>query len=252
MNITLFSKNTIAADSPDHVMPWGTKRDNSRNHRFNTKLYRLFEDKREPLHVLDLGCSGGGFVRDCVNDGCLAVGLEGSDYSFKLKRAEWATIPQLLFTCDVTKPFQLTMDGASLSFDVVTAWEVLEHIRNEDLPMLCDNVKRHLRTNGFWITSVAPTDDVVNGMNLHQTVKPMSWWISRMQELGLQHNPAYVRYFNTQFVRGPKFGAPDSFHLILSTQPLPAPPPLTTNMRMLDAWNGSGPQRLLKRLVLGD
>jgi SAM-dependent methyltransferase len=252
MNIVLHTSHPITITSPDHVVPWGTKRDNSRNHRFNKKLYRLFENIHEPLRILDLGCSGGGFVRDCVNDGCLAVGLEGSDYSKKLKRAEWATIPHLLFTCDITQPFQLNDETTPVTFDVITCWEVLEHIRDEDLPQLCSNVKQHLKSHGIWVVSVSPNDDVIHGVNLHQTVRPMAWWVTRMQELGLQHNPAYVDYFNSQYVRGPKFGAPGSFHLVLSKQPLPEPPALTFGMRLLDAWNGSKLQRLLMRLVLGD
>jgi hypothetical protein len=71
----------VALDSPDHLCPWGTARDSSTNSRFNEKVYRLFEPLGRFPRVLDLGCSGGGFVRACLNDGCLAVGIEGSDFS---------------------------------------------------------------------------------------------------------------------------------------------------------------------------
>ncbi len=55
-NIHIETDYPVALDSPDHVFPWGTARDNSVNLRFNQKVYRLF--KREFLKVLDLGCSG--------------------------------------------------------------------------------------------------------------------------------------------------------------------------------------------------
>src|SRR5437763_1568188 len=92
----------IASDSPDHLVPRGTKNDNSRNRLFNRKAELLLTKKQ--LRVLDFGCTGGGFVKDCIDDGHIAVGLEGSDYSKRAHRAEWATIPQSLFTCDITAP----------------------------------------------------------------------------------------------------------------------------------------------------
>lgn len=36
----------VAYESPDHLVPWGTRRDNSRHRRFNQKLYELFGDER--------------------------------------------------------------------------------------------------------------------------------------------------------------------------------------------------------------
>lgn len=76
----------VACESPGQLIPFGMWRDNSRPRRFNKKLYELF-GMDSPLWVLDLGCSGGGFVKDCLDDGCLAVGIEGSDYFKKLCRA---------------------------------------------------------------------------------------------------------------------------------------------------------------------
>jgi len=259
VRITVDAQRTVAITSPDHLYPHGTRRDNSRNPRFNEKLYFLFEATRRSLTILDLGCSGGGFVRDCLNDGCLAVGLEGSDYSQKRRRAEWAVIPEYLFVCDVTAPFEIkiqmgeTAASQHLEFDVVTSWELLEHIAEPDLPILADNVRRHMKPGGLWIMSVSPHNDKPGAVELHQTIRPREWWIDQFAKLGFQHLDSYVRYFNTQFVRGPKFGAPESFHLVLCMEPKSAPsiPPSTQLGRLLDAWNGSGPQKLLRRLVLG-
>lgn len=75
----------VACESPDRLIPFGTWRDNSRHRRFNKKLCELFGID-SPLWVLDLSCSGGGFVKDCLDDGCMAVGIEGSDYFKKLRR----------------------------------------------------------------------------------------------------------------------------------------------------------------------
>lgn len=247
----------IAYESPDHLVPWGTRRDNSRNRRFNQKLYRLFGEQRGPLWIADLGCSGGGFVKDCLDDGCVAVGIEGSDFSKRFRRAEWRTIPEYLFTADITTPFEIVGEFADgqkpLLFDAVTSWEVMEHIHERDLPGVAANVKKHLRPGGLWIMSVSSRDDYVNGVNLHQTVKPAQWWIEMFREHGLHHNEDYVRYFNTQYIRGPKYSAPGSFHLILTNDVANAPkvPQESWPIRLSDMWLGSFPQRILRYAVTG-
>ena len=56
--IRVAAEREVAFTSPDHVVPWGTRRDNSRNWRFNQKLNKLFGNVTGPLWLLDLGCSG--------------------------------------------------------------------------------------------------------------------------------------------------------------------------------------------------
>jgi SAM-dependent methyltransferase len=251
------AERSVAVDSPDHIFLWGTRRDNSRNRRFNQKLYSLFNFDYDPLWILDMGCSGGGFVKDCLDDGCLAMGLEGSDYSKRMGRAEWRLIPDNLFTADITYPFQIQgefEDGARpIQFDIITSWEVIEHIAEPSLKPLAENVRKHLKPGGLWIMSIATIEDTVCGVKLHQTVKPRDWWVAKFRELGFEHREEYVRFFNTQFVRGPKYGAPGSFHLILATDSakMPPIPKESWRGRMYDLWLGSRLQRRLKRAVVG-
>jgi SAM-dependent methyltransferase len=251
--IILSATRPVAIGSPDHLRPGGTMHDNSRNPRFNAKLYALFAC-RQDLRILDLGCAGGGFVRDCIEDGYLAVGVEGSDLSKRLRRAEWRTIPEYLFTCDITAPFTLAgVFGDTpkpLQFDVVTAWEVLEHVAADDLPAVAANVQASLLPGGIWIASVSTRRD---REGQHQTVRPKSWWIERLGSLGFEHHDNYVRYFNTQFVRGPKYGAPGSFHLVLSRRgdPCPGIPRERLVFRLYDRWLNCWLQRLLRLLVMG-
>ena len=250
----------VAFDSPDHLIPWGTANDNSRNYRFNEKVYQVFASFPRPWKILDMGCAGGGFVRDCLNDGCFAVGLEGSDYSKKFKRAEWATIPDNLFTCDVTENFDISIQTQTkqtpVQFELVTSWELMEHIAEEKIEVVASNIKKHLAPHGLWIMSVATVDDIVNGVNLHQTVQPKEWWIKKFEGLGLFHQADFVDFFNTQFVRGgTKYSgtASGSFHLVLSAAPQHAPqiPPLGLRDKLFDAWLGSTWQKTLKRWIIG-
>jgi 2-polyprenyl-3-methyl-5-hydroxy-6-metoxy-1,4-benzoquinol methylase len=59
MKITLNAEREVAFDSPDHLMPWGTRHDNSTHERFNQKLWRIYP-RSAFVKVLDIGCAGGG------------------------------------------------------------------------------------------------------------------------------------------------------------------------------------------------
>src|ERR1043165_5976626 len=89
--LQLETNHPIAFESPDHLVPWGTGRDNSTNKKFVAYMDSLLkkEHLQGPLGAMDLGCSGGQLVRDFRDLGWLAVGLEGSDYSLKHSRANW-------------------------------------------------------------------------------------------------------------------------------------------------------------------
>jgi 2-polyprenyl-3-methyl-5-hydroxy-6-metoxy-1,4-benzoquinol methylase len=185
----LETQHPLAVSSNDTLFPRGSKNDNSILGRFNRKLYQFLGD-RPRLRVLDLGCAGGGFVRSLIDDGHFAVGLEGSDYPILNQAGEWATIPLHLFTCDVTKPFRLVDrdSGEPLLFDAVTAWEVMEHIPEGDLPGLFDNLRRHLAPGGYLLFSIATflDWDERTGTIWHNTVKPSEWWRERFAQLGFR------------------------------------------------------------------
>ena len=127
--------------------------------------------------ALDLGCSGGQLVKDFLDLGWRSVGLEGSDYSLKHRRANWFTLANTnLFTCDVTKPFKITADGILAKFHIITMWEVLEHIETEKLPHLFNNIIDHLENGGYFIASTTSVSDIHNGVDLHQTKWTNEQW----------------------------------------------------------------------------
>lgn len=211
MKITLECDKPLAIDSADHTEPHGTAADNSSCLEFNRRLYALFPDRKPS--VLDIGCSGGAFVKDCIQDGCVAVGLEGSDYSLLRKRAEWATIPDNLFVCDVTGAFQLLADGEPMRFDVITMWAFPEHIKEEDWPALMRNIDRHLAPGGIVIGSIANTTDG----NWHVCIHPQPWWEEIFARHGFVNDGGLLAHFGGQFVRVDG----GSFHVALKRQ---APP----------------------------
>lgn len=169
----------IAYESHDHIDPKGTMADNTHHKFFVRRTAKIF---RDPLVHIDLGCAGGGLVKDFIDYGHTSIGIEGSDYSQKNKRAEWATIPHNLFTADITKPFEvIDGQGRRLSCNVITAWEVLEHIHKEDLPGLFENIHKHLADDGIFVGSVSTEPDG----DWHVTLEQKPWWHEQFAASGL-------------------------------------------------------------------
>lgn len=196
----LVTEHPLAADSLDHRRPRGTMNDDTHCIEFVKNCEELFSYKRH-LAYLDLGCSGGGMVLDFFQNGHEAFGIEGSDYSQQRGRASWGLIPDLLATADITKPFDmLTDDGQPQRFDVISAWEVLEHLPTQDLPQFWLNVQNHLLTDGIFIASVSNVDDVDGNESYHPTIQPREWWFDRINAAGL--TPITVP-FGPPYPRGP-------------------------------------------------
>lgn len=191
----------IAFDYYDHLYPHGTMRDNYASGSFNHKLFSLFDRK---ISVLDLGCSGGGFVKSVIDAGHEAIGLEGSDYSLKHKRAEWATIPNNLFTCDISRPFVIHNDNLDLfKFDVITLWEVIEHIEEDRLPQLFANIINHITDLGLFIftTAMDAQTPLIEEFNLHRTQKSDEWWIELVSGYGFAQCRDIEVFFGNNWVR---------------------------------------------------
>lgn len=201
--ITLVSSAGPALHSIDHILPKGTVRDNTRWPRMAIWAEEQFGRK---VRCMDMGCAGGGVVFDMVSAGHDAIGVEGSDLSAKFSRAEWGTIRDRLFVADITKDFRLEAEGTRrpAEFDLITAWEVLEHIPEELIPGLFANVVRHLAPGGIFAASVATYEDVdaATGMRWHQTVQPKSWWLAQIGRIAPELAEVHGGWKAKDFPRG--------------------------------------------------
>jgi len=202
--IRLDTEHAVAFESPDHLIPWGTSRDNSTNKKFVTVMRRRVEREfpGSTCGALDLGCSGGQLVADFRSLGWLAVGLEGSDFSLKHGRANWPSLAgKNLFTCDVTRPFKITVDGRPAKFHLITMWEVLEHIPTPDLPQLFANIVGHLEEGGYFIASTTSAPDIHDGVDLHQTRWTNDQWQQWLSRTHPELESVHLRLKYYQFVR---------------------------------------------------
>ena len=196
MNIFLKTDHPVALDSPDHLHPLGTCQDNYENQTFNQHLFGLFNGSKPT--VLDFGCAGGAMVRSLIDDGCLAIGLEGSDYGLVTQTHEWGVIPDNLLTCDLSFPFTLSTqeNGEPFKFDVITAWEFVEHLSEERLPVMIDNMRRHLKMGGFVIGSSTDWESWCRDISYHQTCHKLDWWEDLFKSHGFIHRTDLLQRFD--------------------------------------------------------
>lgn len=219
--ITVETGHPLAAWTADHQYPRGTMLDSSTEPEFVRRLLDLIPDCR----LLDLGCAGGGLVGAMLDAGTLAVGIEGSDYSQVRGRAEWARLSGTnLFTADITEPFRVMRGRIPVQFDVVTMWEVLEHIPQDKLAGVAGNIRRHLVPGGLLIASIATCSDFVNGVEYHATQQNAVWWLSRLAAAGFAVKPELAARFEGHWVRGPNKGESSSLCVVAEAQPEPVLP----------------------------
>jgi SAM-dependent methyltransferase len=173
MPISVQTNYPIAYDSPDHLIPEGTKNDNNTDFGFIADVERYFGGL---IRFMDLGCSGGQLVKDFLDRGHLSVGLEGSDYSIRHARANWPGLNgKALFTCDVSRPYTVSDENGRILFDCITAWEVIEHIHPDRLDCFFKNILEHMHERSIFCGSIwlghHPKHDT-----WHQSAFPLEVW----------------------------------------------------------------------------
>lgn len=175
------SEGSYPTYSKDYTKPKGAAHDNTSSTYFVEAIERTF--KGQKINFLDLGCAGGGIVKDMHDARHLSYGIEGSPEQKNASKNNWATIPDNLFVADITEKFRFyTYDengqSTKVLFDVISAWDVLEHIPEDRLPGLIENLIKNLKPNGFFICGIA--DFLDDGY--HVTIHNKEWWIKLFEQ----------------------------------------------------------------------
>lgn len=121
---------------------------------------------------LDMGC-GAGFVVEQMRDWDFdSIGADISQQAVDTANARMGAGSATM----IENGRAAFADG---SFDLVTCFDVLEHLDREDIPALRDELMRLLKPGGFLFCNIslrlAGSVDH-EGVNLHRTVEPPEWW----------------------------------------------------------------------------
>lgn len=188
---SIISSNKVALDSLDHKAPRGSRIALSRRFYFEHVLDK-FMTENSFMSITDQGCSSGAFISGMHDTGYLALGLEGSDYSEKTKRGDWGRLNNIcLFTCDITKKFEIKFCDENFKFDILTSFEVLEHIENKDLDAVFDNFKNITHKNSIFLFSIGILDSPYH-VNLF---KKKSQWLEYFKKYNLVEDKNIKDYF---------------------------------------------------------
>jgi 2-polyprenyl-3-methyl-5-hydroxy-6-metoxy-1,4-benzoquinol methylase len=120
-----------------------------RTYRLRSKL--IAAHRPQPGRVLDVGCAAGFFLRVMADLGWSTTGLEISDKMCEYARGTLA-LP------DVRRGDLLSVPVEPASFDVVTLWDVIEHL--EDPPTHLRAARAALRDDGLLVIE---TQNVASG-----------------------------------------------------------------------------------------
>jgi SAM-dependent methyltransferase len=115
--------------------------------------------------LLDVGCGYNEFAIACRAQGIAAMGVD--------------------FACpgaDILAPAQ-ALPFPDKRYEVVTAFDMLEHLRPEEVRPVLREFARIAERFVFSISYVASVNKV-EGETLHPTVRPEVWWIQRIAEAG--------------------------------------------------------------------
>lgn len=121
--------------------------------------------RHSPAKVLDVGCGLGSLVYSLRK---LGVDARGLDFATTL-RDDFGHKEEFFVFADAKK-----MPFPDNSFDVVFSSDFFEHLDEEDVPVVLNEMKR---VGGKVIAYVAPEADLnERQLEFHRTNKPMSWW----------------------------------------------------------------------------
>ena len=125
----------------------------------------------QPRFVVDFGCGDNAFIRELRRRGIDGLGVDFANDG-----------------ADLHAPMHCVPLAGGIA-DVVTSFDALEHLLPEDVDSVLSEMRRVGRPGGHFILSIStrPSRITVDGENLHPTVRPIDWWVDRIDRVGAVH-----------------------------------------------------------------
>jgi 2-polyprenyl-3-methyl-5-hydroxy-6-metoxy-1,4-benzoquinol methylase len=181
---TLVSNNKLAFSSNDFKEPESTMEGMRDSSWFIYEVEKLIGKNK--ISFMDIGCGSGALSFQFLKKGHFSIGLDGSDFCKNNQLGYWS-YNDLLKTCDVTKPFHILREDEMVNFDIITMWEVFEHIFEQDIDSVLNNIVDNLNDDGFFIGSISTLEylNPKTGVIYHVTLKEYEWWEKKFHNSGL-------------------------------------------------------------------
>lgn len=126
----------------------------------------------KPESLLDVGCAKGFLVYALNQLGIDTLGIDVSEYAIKN-----AKIPDRVQIGEVQN-----VKWQDNNFDVVTAFDVMEHISEKEVPKVCGEL---LRVTKKYVVVRVPTKVEKGDLDAyHETIKPKEWWEKQFAKQG--------------------------------------------------------------------
>lgn len=138
------------------------------------KTAKHIVDKFAPSSSLDVGCAKGFLVKTLAELGVDAFGIDPSSYA--IEESPRDTMGRL--STGIAQSIFLEDN----SYDVVTCFDVLEHIPENDVPNVLQEM---IRVSKQWIIFRVVTTKLVDDVDTsHATIHDKDWWCEKIKEAG--------------------------------------------------------------------
>ncbi|MEL7496293.1 MAG: class I SAM-dependent methyltransferase [Planctomycetota bacterium] len=155
----------------------------------NSPGLRMVMESAERLRMisgrcLDLGC-GVGFALEYLAGptfDLIPFGADISDEAIRRAEERLALVPGCRHRLTTLEDQTLPYDDQF--FSLVTCFDMLEHLDEEDIDLTMGEIERVLRKGATMLVSVSTREsgmDDIFGENLHRTVKSIDWWVNKME-----------------------------------------------------------------------
>lgn len=140
---------------------------------------------------LDIGC-GVGFVLNYLagpNFDLNVFGVDISDVAIREAQTRMQHIPGSPKQVSVLDTQKLPFEDHF--FSLITCFDVLEHLDEQDIDTTVSEILRVLRPGGVFLGSVSCRKsgvDDLHGDNLHRTVRSPDWWINKFEPDNAQYD----------------------------------------------------------------
>jgi len=159
--------------------------------RHMIKYVRFLLGPSEKTKWLDIGCGQGFLVLEALRNDIDAYGIDISKYALEnsliIDRVRYGSITNI--------PFEDEM------FDVISAFDVVEHVNQRDAAKAFSEMHRVLRCNGLLILTTPNPCAMGNWVYdlTHVNVRPANYWKMMLARHGfkikMKYIPSFIKYY---------------------------------------------------------